>query len=96
MPLVFVHGVATRRSPDYERGVAARNALFRRYMYPALGWDDRIDPFTAYWGGDAAEFRWDHASLPQEDARPSGQPNRLRTCCLLKQRKERMSILMRL
>ena len=72
MPLVFVHGVATRRSPDYERGVAARNALFRRYIYPALGWDVRTDPFNAYWGGDAAEFRWDHASLPQEAAEAFG------------------------
>jgi hypothetical protein len=72
MPLVFVHGVATRRTPDYERGVAARNALFRRYLYPALHWDDRVDPFTAYWGGDAAEFRWHHASLPEEDVEAFG------------------------
>jgi hypothetical protein len=72
MPLVFVHGVATRRNPDYERGVAARNALFRRYLYPAFRWDDRVDPFTAYWGGDAAEFRWHHASLPQEDVEAFG------------------------
>jgi len=72
MPLVFVHGVATRRNPDYERGVAARNALFRRYVYPALHWDDRVGPFTAYWGGDAAEFRWHHASLPQDDAEAFG------------------------
>jgi pimeloyl-ACP methyl ester carboxylesterase len=72
MPVVFVHGVATRRNPDYERGVAARNALFRRYVYPALHWDDRVDPFTVYWGGDAAEFRWHHASLPQGDAEAFG------------------------
>jgi hypothetical protein len=72
MPLVFVHGVATRRTPDYERGVAARNALFRRYVYPALHWDDRVDPFTAYWGGDAAQFRWHHASLPEEDVEGFG------------------------
>ena len=72
MPVVFVHGVATRRNADYERGVAARNALFRRYVYPALHWDDRVDPFTVYWGGDAAEFRWHHSSLPQEDVEAFG------------------------
>jgi hypothetical protein len=72
MPLVFVHGVAARRTPDYERGVAARNALFRRYVYPALRLDDRVEPFTAYWGGDAAKFRWDHAYLPQEDVEAFG------------------------
>lgn len=72
MPLVFVHGVATRRNPDYERGVAARNALFRRYVNPALGWGHQVDPFNAYWGGDAAEFRWHHASLPQEDVEAFG------------------------
>jgi hypothetical protein len=52
--------------------VAARNALFRRYLYPALQLDDRVDPFTAYWGGDAAEFRWHHASLPEEDVEAFG------------------------
>jgi hypothetical protein len=72
MALVFVHGVATRRDPDYERGVAARNAFFRRYVFPALGWDEGLDPFNAYWGGDAAEFRWHHASLPQEDVEEFG------------------------
>ena len=72
MPLVFVHGVATRRNPGYERGVAARNAMFRRYLYPVFHWDDRLDPFTVYWGGDAAEFRWHHASLPEEDVEAFG------------------------
>jgi pimeloyl-ACP methyl ester carboxylesterase len=72
MPVVFVHGVATRRNPGYERGVAARNAMFRRYLYPTLHWDDCFDPFTAYWGGDAAEFRWHHASLPKEDVEAFG------------------------
>jgi len=72
MPLVFVHGVATRRNPDYERAVAARNALFRRYIYPALGWDDRTDPFNVYWGDNGAQFRWHHASLPYEDVEAFG------------------------
>src|SRR5690349_20945219 len=66
MSLVFVHGVANRSDPEYERGVDARDALFRRYIYPPLGWDDRVSPSNAYWGGDAAKFRWHHASLPQE------------------------------
>ena len=72
MPLIFVHGVATRKNPDYERGVASRNAMFRRYVYPALGWDNRLDPFNAYWGDDAAEFRWHHASLPQGEVEAFG------------------------
>lgn len=72
MSLVFVHGVATRQSSDYEAGVAARNALFRRYVYPVLRWDDRLDPFNVYWGGDAAEFRWHHASLLQDDVEAFG------------------------
>jgi hypothetical protein len=83
MPLVFVHGVATRQSPDYERGVAARNALFRRYVYPALRWDDRVDPFNAYWGGDAAEFRWHHASLPQDDVEAFGAAENLEDMLLV-------------
>jgi hypothetical protein len=67
MPPVFVHGVATRWSPDYERGVAARDALFRRYLFQTLGWDTDLEPRNVYWGGNAADFRWNHASLPRGD-----------------------------
>ncbi len=43
-----------------------------RYLYPALHWDDGGEPFTAYWGGDAAEFRWQNAYLPEDDVEAFG------------------------
>ncbi|MFJ8018371.1 hypothetical protein [Streptomyces sp. NPDC096339] len=65
MPVVFVHGVATRESQDYRRAVERRTALWRSFLAPALGVAPSaltvIDP---YWGGVASEFRWNHASLP--------------------------------
>ena len=95
MPLVFVHGVATRRDPDYERGVAARNAMFRRYVYPALGWDDRLDPFNAYWGGEAESSAGTMHRCPGRMWRPSVPPRRPRICSLLRQREAGLSIPMR-
>lgn len=72
MALVFVHGVATRRDSDYERGITARDALFRRYVYPVMNWDSNARPFNAYWGDAAAKFRWDHRSLPQDSVEAFG------------------------
>jgi len=51
MPLVFVHGVATRQTPAYQTEVAQRDALFRRLV---VGEDDPIwDPD---WGSGAVRF----------------------------------------
>jgi hypothetical protein len=67
MALAFIHGVGNRDGEKYQRGVAARDALFRRYVYPALQWDNQPGPFNAYWGGDAAKFRFNHQCLPKDD-----------------------------
>ncbi|MFI7546771.1 hypothetical protein [Actinoplanes sp. NPDC049599] len=64
MPIVFVHGVATRRDAGYARAEAARAALMRRFLVPAAG---QVSFFAPYWGGQAAAFAWQHASLPQGD-----------------------------
>ena len=72
MPVVFVHGVATRRSADYREAVRARDALFGEYVYGRLGLDRGIPITNAYWGDDAAEFRWNNASVPVEGAERFG------------------------
>jgi hypothetical protein len=36
MPIVFVHGVATRRHPGYAKSEAARAALMRSFLVPRL------------------------------------------------------------
>jgi hypothetical protein len=64
MPIVFVHGVATRRDPGYAKSEAARAALMRSFLVPAVG---QVSFFAPYWGGQAAAFAWEHASLPQGD-----------------------------
>jgi hypothetical protein len=58
--------VATRRGTEYEEGVRARDALLREYVYDRLRLDRGIPVTSAYWGDDAAEFRWDQASVPTE------------------------------
>lgn len=74
MPLVFVHGVATRAGKDYDVGVATRDALFRRYL---LARHRRTDgkPVTIlnpYWGDFGGRLHWDGASLPSEDVESLG------------------------
>jgi hypothetical protein len=66
MPIVFVHGVATRRGHKYDLSVTLRNALLRQYVYDKLGFDVGVPVTDAYWGDDAAAFRWNHASVPIE------------------------------
>jgi hypothetical protein len=72
MPIVFVHGVATRTTGSYETEVAGRNALLQRYVAPALGWAASVPILNPYWGDDAAAFRWHHASVPTEGAESFG------------------------
>jgi hypothetical protein len=65
MPIVFVHGVGTRRDAAYEKAVKARVALMRSFLLPPLGLGSKAVKFwNPYWGGDAAEFAWKYASLP--------------------------------
>ena len=35
--LIFVHGVATRKGPDYDQSVANRDALFRKVLFEDTG-----------------------------------------------------------
>jgi hypothetical protein len=70
MPIVFVHGVATRKDDAsqraaYEKAVEARVALMRSFLLPPLGLDaGTVQFWDPYWGGDAAKFAWEYASLP--------------------------------
>lgn len=72
MPIVFVHGLATRRRAAYAESVTARDALFRRYVYDDLGLPASEPVTNAYWGDVAAEFRWNHASVPTEGVESFG------------------------
>jgi hypothetical protein len=51
MPLVFVHGVATRQTPEYRALVEQRDTLFKRLV---MGEDDQI--FDPDWGSNGVSF----------------------------------------
>lgn len=73
MPLVFVHGVATRKGPDYEESEAARNALFRSILFGDLVHDPAsVTILNPYWGQFAAKPAFGHRSLPQGDYEAMG------------------------
>ncbi|WP_082940069.1 hypothetical protein [Mycolicibacterium peregrinum] len=65
MPIVFVHGVGTRAGDAYSKAVNARTALIHSFLLRPLGLDPRAVSFwNPYWGGNAAAFAWNYASLP--------------------------------
>jgi hypothetical protein len=76
VPLVFVHGVNTRRKPNddtYDSAVKARDDLFREYCLTAVAADPReYKIFNPYWGDEAARFPWNygfaHDSQPDLEA----------------------------
>ena len=51
MPLVFVHGVATRQTPQYQAAVAQRDTLFKRLV---MGQDQTV--FDPDWGSGGVKI----------------------------------------
>jgi hypothetical protein len=64
LPLVFVHGVSTRESDQYQERVAARDALFRQVAFKHLPHHEKITILNPYWGKYGARFSFNSASLP--------------------------------
>ncbi|MGW4568415.1 hypothetical protein ACWEN3_40720 [Streptomyces sp. NPDC004561] len=70
MPVVFVHGVATRAGRDCERAVAARTALTHACLAgPLLRGPGPLSVVDCYWGDLGAEFGWNQATLPSVSSR---------------------------
>ena len=66
MPLVFVHGVSNRDTPEYHDNQLARNAFFKSLVAPALGLDgENLKVLNPYCGDQGVRFRWGNASLPE-------------------------------
>jgi hypothetical protein len=62
MPILYVHGVATRDSLGFD----AMKPYLARYIAPAISTDpDHVATEEVFWGGSAATFRWDGASRPK-------------------------------
>jgi hypothetical protein len=69
MPLIFIHGVNVRKSPAYDREVAARTELLRRLLLKPLekAQGGRLEAMTiinVYWGMHGVSFAWGNACLP--------------------------------
>lgn len=63
MPLVFVHGVATRQTPEYQARVRQRDALFQKLVLP----ENSPPPFDPDWGSNAVKFDPTLPWLPNPD-----------------------------
>jgi hypothetical protein len=69
MPIVFIHGVNTRRDPAYVKDEIARNALLQEILAPALGFGaPNIPIFNPYWGNEGCKFAWQLAVVPSPSA----------------------------
>jgi hypothetical protein len=69
VPLVFIHGVSNRDTPEYRENQLSRDACFRAFVVPALGVDaQNFKIFNPYWGDEGVRFRWRNASLPEAAA----------------------------
>lgn len=68
MPIVFIHGVNTRREqPGYASTKAAREKLLRTYLAPADATQDAAEGsvVSPYWGDLGVRFAWGGQSVPQ-------------------------------
>ena len=66
MPIVFIHGVATRNyKQEHSDQWVEIEALLRRHIAPVISSDARrVDIIPAYWGDIGVQFAWNGASLP--------------------------------
>jgi hypothetical protein len=63
--LVFVHGVNTRKGPDYDAEVATRDRLLKDVAWKG----GALKVWNSYWGDNASTFTHDLASLPSRGPR---------------------------
>jgi hypothetical protein len=78
MPVIFVHGVNTRKGPRYDAGIEVKSTFLKRCLRGAT---INGKPFGSirnvefpYWGDLATTFAWNMASLPRGDMQALGVP----------------------
>jgi hypothetical protein len=68
MPVIFIHGVATRTSAAYEREAATRTELMGRLLIEPISridsrWKD-MEIASPYWGDLGVQHYWGQATVP--------------------------------
>jgi hypothetical protein len=79
VPLIFVHGVAVREGAtdsekaEFRKSIEARDQLFRTIGMAGLASDPaELHIENPYWGGHAAKFEYDLASVPTSEVETFG------------------------
>lgn len=75
MPVVFVHGVNTRKGPAYDAGTLVIDAFVRKYLSTAtIGGRALAQPVTTfpYWGDLGMTFAFNMTSLPRPQMQALG------------------------
>jgi len=75
VPIVFVHGVNTRKGPAYDAGILVIDAFVRKYLSKAtIGGRVLARPVTTfpYWGDLGMRFAYNMASLPRPQMQALG------------------------
>lgn len=69
MPVIFVHGVNTRKGSSYDAGVRGKTAFLKRCLRGATingkSFGQVSSVLFPYWGDLATDFAWGMASLPR-------------------------------
>jgi len=78
MPIVFVHGVNTRRGPAYDASVKVKENYLKRSLLGVQINGKTLHAINAvafpYWGDLGAKFAWNMASLPRGEMQALGAP----------------------
>jgi hypothetical protein len=73
MPVVFIHGVSTRKDAEYDANVRTRDAFLRQMMLPAVvASPENVAIISPYWGDEAGKMHWNYACLPSGDIESLG------------------------
>lgn len=69
MPIIYIHGVNTRRGYEYDKDLAARDKLLQRLILdPLAAKEERFKGMkivNPYWGDEGVKFMWNQATLPE-------------------------------
>jgi hypothetical protein len=76
MPIVFVHGVNTRKGASYDAGTRTTEKFLQKHLTGIMIGGKLLDTIPSvsfpYWGDLGCKFAWDMDSLPRSDMQSLG------------------------